>query len=165
MFQEQLIGQTYAFTLDSEPTKIVCAFSVSNDSLRVDNIPNSRKKKVMKPIPRGKTFPAYPAVKIGRLGVDVNFRGLNIGRQLMDFIKAWFIEDANKTGCRFITVDAYNNEKATKYYENNGFTFLFGSEQSELEHINESRNENRQLPELQTRIMYFDLIKLKTTST
>ena len=165
MYQEQLIGQTYAFTLDSEPTKIVCAFSVSNDSLRVDNIPNSRRKKVIKPIPHTKIFPAFPAVKIGRLGVDVNFRGFDIGAQLMDFIKAWFVEDANKTGCRFITVDAYNNDKAKSYYERNGFDYLFGSEQSELEHINESRNENRQLPELQTRIMYFDLIKLKTTST
>jgi len=162
MFQDQLMGQTYAFTLDSDPSKIVCAFSVSNDALRVDDLPNSRRKKVIKQIPHAKFFPAFPSVKIGRLGVDVNFTGHQIGSQLMDFIKAWFSEAANKTGCRFITIDAYNNEKAKSYYERNGFDYLFHEEESELEYINGPRAPNRQLNSLFTRTMYFDLIKLKS---
>lgn len=155
------MGQTYAFTLDSDPLEIVCAFCVSNDSLRVDDIPNSRRKKVIKHVPQAKIFPAFPAVKIGRLGVDVKYRGQKIGSQLMDFIKGWFSDHANKTGCRFITVDAYNNDIAKSFYELNGFDFLFYTEASELDYINHNRPQGRQVPSLQTRIMYFDLIKLR----
>jgi len=36
--------------------------------------------------------------------------------------------DGNRTGCRFITVDAWRNKKngvdATPFYEKNGFTLL-----------------------------------------
>lgn len=55
----------------------------------------------------------YPAILIGRLGVSSEYRGkgLNIGSQILDFIKGWFRSFDNKTGCRFIVVDAYNNEK------------------------------------------------------
>ncbi|MGE8290276.1 MAG: hypothetical protein ACN6ON_01310 [Sphingobacterium sp.] len=57
---------------------------------------------------------SFPAVLIGRLGVSIHFRNLeneekSIGDQLMDFNKSWFIDHANKTGCRFIVVDSYNN--------------------------------------------------------
>jgi len=61
-----------------------------------------------------------------------------------------------KTACRYLTVDAYNNEPALKFYEANGFKPLFSSDTQEKEYIG--------LPidkELKTRIMYFDLIKLK----
>ena len=45
----------------------------------------------------------------------------------MSFIKDWFRHEDNKTGCRFIVVDAYNEEKVLRYYEKNGFV----SDQSE----------------------------------
>ncbi len=45
-------------------------FTVSNDSLKADDLPNSRKKKANKDIPRNKQRKSYPAVLIGRLGVD-----------------------------------------------------------------------------------------------
>lgn len=28
----------------------------------------------------------------------------------MDFIKSWFVEPYNKTGCRYLVVDAYNED-------------------------------------------------------
>ena len=154
------MGQTYAFTLDSEPTRIVCAFTVSNDALQLKGLSNNNRRRVNRQIPRAKSFSAYPAVKIGRLGIDKSFQRQGVGYQLMDFIKAWFCEDANKTGCRFITVDAYNNEKALKYYSNNEFEYLFKEEQDELDYFNETRNNPVDGP-INTRIMYFDLIKLK----
>ena len=55
-----------------------------------------------------KRIKSYPAVKICRLGIDNSLRGKGIGSMLLDFIKYFFIEN-NKTGCRFLTVDAYNN--------------------------------------------------------
>ena len=62
--------------LDEDLSVIVCAFTLSNDSIRVDMLPNSREKKVQKNIPHSKQMRRYPGVLIGRLGImlrlDVN---------------------------------------------------------------------------------------------
>lgn len=130
-------------------------FTVSNDSLKADDLPNSRKKKANKDIPRNKQRKSYPAVLIGRLGVDSKYKGSSVGSQLMDFIKAWFIDPLNKTGCRFIVVDAYNTDQAITYYLKNDFEFLFSTEAQEKEYVGKDENEA-----LNTRMMYFDLLSL-----
>ena len=97
----------------------------------------------------------YPAVLIGRLGVNSDFQSMHIGTELMDFIKVWFVDPLNKTGCRFIVVDAYNEETPLSYYSRNDFKFLFSTEEQE--------GKNTGIPEgekLKTRLMYFDLIQL-----
>lgn len=103
---------------------------------------------------------SYPAVLIGRLGVHKNFRNLEgevlrIGDQLMNFIKSWFVDRANKTGCRFIVVDAYNAFKPLRYYNSNGFVELFSSEEQEREFTGLAEDQ-----ELETRLLFFDLIVL-----
>lgn len=157
----QLLGKSYCFTLDENPLTIICAFTVSNDSIKTTFLPNSRKKKVTKEIPRQKQMKSYPAVLIGRLGVNKKFRKIEneqkrLGEQLMDFIKAWFVDKNNNTGCRFIVVDSYNKERPLKYYIENGFVELFSTEEQEKEFTGLSKTD-----ELQTRLMYFDLIYLK----
>jgi len=154
-YSRDLLGKTYAFVLDENKESVVCMFTVSNDSLKADDLPNSRKKKVNKEIPRNKQRKSYPAVLIGRLGVASKFSGSGIGTQLMEFIKAWFIDPLNKTGCRFIVVDAYNTDNAIHYYLRNEFDFLFSSEKQEKEYIGKEDSE-----ELKTRMMYFDLLSL-----
>ncbi len=154
-FSKELLGKSYCFTLDEDETKIVCAFTISNDSIKVNTLPNNRKRVVTKAIPRQKQFKSYPAVLIGRLGVNKNFGRLGIGTELMDFIKSWFIDKDNKTGCRFIVVDSYNTENAINYYLKNNFCFLFSSEKQEKEHMGLSL-----MDELKTRLMFFDLITL-----
>jgi hypothetical protein len=47
----------------------------------------------------------------------------------MDFIKSWFIDSNNKTGCRFLVVDSYNKEHPIRYYMKNGFKFIFDNEE------------------------------------
>ena len=159
-YSSELLGKTYCFTLDSDPTVIVCAFTISNDSIKTTHLPNARKKKITKGIPRPKQMRSYPAVLIGRLGVHKDYRSIagekdNTGKQLMDFIKSWFIDGANKTGCRFIVVDSYNEPRALRYYAKNSFVSLFSSEEQEKEFTG--------LPKealLPTRLMFFDLIIL-----
>lgn len=73
----------------------------------------------------------------------------------MDFIKAWFIDPHNKTGCRFIVVDAYNEPKPIHYYQKNEFDFIFSTEEQEAEYTHQKNREK-----LSTRLMYFDLIRL-----
>ncbi len=109
-YTSELLGKSYCFKLDEDQTEIVAAFTISNDSIKTHTLPNSRKKKVIADIPRQKHMKSYPAVLIGRLGVNTNYRRIegeekSIGDQLMDFIKSWFIDKSNKTGCRFIIVD------------------------------------------------------------
>ncbi len=162
-YSSELLGKSYCFTLDKSPRIITCAFTISNDSIKTIHLPNARKKKVSKDIPRPKQMRSYPAVLIGRLGVHKDFRNIEdepqrTGDQLMDFIKSWFIDGENKTGCRFIVVDAYNTTTALRYYKNNGFTELFSTEDQEREFTALPQEHS-----LETRLLFFDLIVLKGT--
>lgn len=151
-YKKELLGKTYCFVSKADENEIVAMFTLSNDSIRVDIIPNSRGKKVNKQIPYEKRMRRYPGVLIGRLGVNVKYRHLGIGTQILNFIKSWFIDDQNKTGCRFLVVDAYNDEALLGFYAHNGFDFLFSSESQEAENLGYSPDTM-----LKTRLMYFDL--------
>lgn len=159
-YSQQLLGKSYCFVCNDSPEIIVCAFSVSNDSIRTSLLEKSVKRKIDKGIPHIKQRKSYPAVLIGRLGVNQQFKRKNIGSDLMDFIKSWFF-DSNKTGCRFIVVDSYNEPIALSYYQKNGFNFLFKDVIEEKKHcgIKEPYSE-----ELRTRLMYFDLIVLSNSN-
>lgn len=152
-YAQKLLGVTYLFTLDSNPREIVCFFTVSNDGLKIDQYSNRTKRKVNKEIPYAKQMRNYPAVKIGRLGVNIKFKGQGIGTQAMDFIKGWFC-NKNKTGCRFLLVDAYNEPPVLNYYSGNGFLFLLEEE----DEIQKDKAGNSK--PLRTRLMFFDLIHL-----
>ncbi len=161
-YTSQLLGKSYCFTLDSNPKTIVAAFTISNDSIKTKFLPNARKKKLIKNIPRPKQMNSYPAVLIGRLGIHKDFRKIDgeeqkTGDQLMDFIKSWFVDGKNKTGCRFIVVDAYNTEIPIRFYTRNGFEFLFSTEEQEKEFTNLHTDDF-----LETRLMHFDLIVLRS---
>lgn len=159
-YTSELLGKSYCFTLDEDESQIVAAFTISNDSIKTFTLPNARRKKIISDIPREKHMKSYPAVLIGRLGVNMDYRRMegeekSIGDQLMDFIKSWFVDKANKTGCRYIVVDSYNDIAPLKYYKRNGFSALFSTEEQEKEYTN--------LPEdkiLATRLLYYDLIVL-----
>lgn len=153
-----LFGKSYCFYLDCEESiEIICAFTVSNASIFTNRLPNARKKKVGAEVPFVKRDLIYPAVLIGRLGVNVKFQHSeeHIGTYLLDFIKFWFTEPNNKTGCRYLVVDAYNTEGPLTFYKKNGFNFLFSTEEQEKKY----RNIASSYP-LETRLMFFDLIRI-----
>jgi ribosomal protein S18 acetylase RimI-like enzyme len=154
-YTQQLLGKSYCFRLQIDSSTIVCVFTVSNSKLRVRDLPSSRKERITKNIPFEKRFDGYPAVLIGRLGVNIDYQRKGIGNELMEFIKNWFIDSDNKTGCRFIVVDALNSEKqeAINFYKKNGFEFIFSTEEYEKRYTKNNK--------LKTRSMYFDLIELK----
>jgi hypothetical protein len=56
-------------------------------------------------------------VKIGRFGVNKKLHRSGIGTQQMKFIKHLFTLE-NKTGCRYITVDAYNKSEILNFISN-----------------------------------------------
>lgn len=142
-YQKELLAVTYLF---ADEKGIVAYYSVSNDKISHSDIPteNGPKRRLLKKLwelPHHKRgLKSFPAVKIGRLAVDQAHAGKGIGAEILDYIKADFTLE-NKTGCRFITVDAYNNPRTIDFYKKNGFFFL-------------RENDNK---EERTRLMYFDL--------
>ncbi len=153
-YNQELFGKTYCFTLDENPSKIVCAFTIANDSIKAQLIPKSDRNRLSRKVANQKRgLKSYPAVLIGRLGVALEFEGKGVGRELMDFIKSWFIDANNKTGCRFLVVDSYNKEHPIRYYTKNGFKFIFEDEDEEKTYSGLVTEES-----LNTRLMSFDLI-------
>ena len=73
----------------------------------------------------------------------------------MDSIKSWLVNDDNKTGCRYLVVDAYNDVVPCEYYLHNGFSFMFSSEEQEKQYRNITID-----GALRTRLMYFDLMQI-----
>jgi len=155
-YERQLLGKTYLFRLDSDNSIVVCAFTLSNSSIDSRNLPNNRKRKLTENIPFEKSLSSYPATLVGRLGVGKEFGGKGIGTELISFIKQWMLDPSNKTACRYLTVDAYNNEPTLKFYEANGFKTIFSSDSQEKQYVGLSPER-----ELKTRLMYFDLMLLK----
>ena len=156
--QRKLLGKTYLFCLKNQPDTIVTAFSLSNDSIRLTNrIADEFKEQFLDDTDlRDKTFKRFPAVLIGRLGTNKDFAGQGYGTAIMDFIKVLFRTN-NRTGCRFLIVDALNRSDTLHYYEKNGFHYLIADERLEAKYMGIGIGH---IP-LNTRLMYFDLLKLK----
>lgn len=153
-FAKQLLGKTYCFRLDEAPHTIVCAFTLANAGIRVSDLPNARRKKIEAKIPYVKTMKDYPAVLVARLGVAQEFRSKHVGSDVLRRIKFWFLEPTNKTGCRYVLVDAYNKPETISFYESNDFQTVFSTEEQEraYRHIEDGSH-------LKTRLMFYDLMQ------
>jgi GNAT superfamily N-acetyltransferase len=139
---EALLSVTYLMEKDN---LTIAFFSLFNDKIGYNEINSHRKfEKIFKAkLPKSKWFKSYPSVKIGRFGVHQNYQNEGVGGKILDFIKGWFI-DNNKTGCMYITVDAY--KRSLPFYSKNGFLFLTDDD-----------------VDSDTRLMYFDLTLLKNS--
>lgn len=143
LYQNQRIASTYLF---SDKEKIVAFFSISNDCLKDlgeekgynNNTWNRFHRKTG--MPNDKRIKKYPAVLIGRLGVNKLYQGYKLGNKILDFIKGW-IYYGHKPACRLLILDAYNKEKQLNFYTKNGFSILLKNDQQDM-----------------TRLMYFDML-------
>ena len=156
--QSRLLGKTYLFCLKEQPDAIVTAFSLSNDSIRLTNhFTDEYKEQFLDDADlHDKSLKRFPAVLIGRLGTNKDFAGQGYGTAIMDFIKVLFRTN-NRTGCRFLIVDALNRPETLHYYEKNGFRYLIADERLEAKYMGIGVG---RLP-LNTRLMYFDLLKIR----
>lgn len=160
-YEYQMLGKTYCFV--NKENKIVAAFSLANSSVRVDDMPKSKRNKLNRKIPFSKQRSQYPAVLVAQLAVFDGFGGLDLGKEVLDFIKSWFINPLNKTGCRYVVVDAVNKPKVLQFYKDNGFDFIFSSDEEEMSYMSKSAKvEDREIYR-ETRLMTFDLMTLKSS--
>ena len=141
LYRNALLSVTYVVE-DKITDEVLAYFSLSNDKISISDFENKtdfnrfRKHKFT----NQKRLRSYPAIKIGRLAIAKSAQRQSIGTYLLEFIEDFFIVD-NKSGCRFVTVDAYAD--AIPFYIKNNYLFL-----------NNDDEDNR------TRVMYFDLASL-----
>ena len=118
LYSKRRLSVTYLVEIDNN---IAAFFSLSNDKIAIPDSDKSTWRKIKSLFPHSKHRSDYPAVKIGRLGIALQYQKKHLGSDLLCFIKEMFIEN-NRTGCAFVTVDALN--EAIPFYQKNGFLFL-----------------------------------------
>lgn len=160
LYEKELLGKSFCWINRQNDREIVAIATLSYDGIKSFTLDNSSKNALQRKIPQQKRHRSYPAVLIGRLGVNSDFqgRGLKIGSQLIDALKFWFIDENNKAACRYMLVDAYNSEKTIGFYTKNGFKTLYKTEKSEKDSFGIDSEEP-----LRSRVLFFDL-KLVNTS-
>lgn len=164
---QKLLSVTYYLEAEG---KTVLFFTLSNDKIaEIEHkkggeplFSKSFFRKIKDKFGRTKHRSDYPAVKIGRFGVNSEYRNTDShwGSRTLDFIKYWMITE-NKTGCCFITVDAYAT--AVGFYIKNGFKFLGEKERKgyeEWEKANADFRTKKSMDEIPTYAMYFNLLSL-----
>jgi GNAT superfamily N-acetyltransferase len=138
--ERELFTRTYGLYEFSEESGksnlIVGLISFSNDSVRLRDL-----KEHAKDIPEDKRYASIPAVKIARLGIQKAYQRNGLGRLILNMTKHFFLKD-NRTGCRLLTLDAYNSETVISFYQDSDFKFIY------------DKDKNRS-----TRIMFYDLTK------
>ena len=164
-YEKFRMGKSYCIRLNDAPKTIVAIYTVSSDSIRIFDLPRSRRDAMLKITHHRKRLKRYPGILIGRLGVNSEFAHQGIGSQVLDVIKLWFDSSVVKAGCRFLIVDALNKPNVLDFYRKNGFETLFTSEQQEDFYVNPPKDEEQRLMrlanpiKLETRLMFTDLLK------
>jgi hypothetical protein len=137
-----LVGQPYYLHEATAEQIPVALIDLCNDSVR-------RKSSKQQPgylqaadVEEAKHYPFLPAVKITRFGINLPFQGMDLGSHTLNMIKKLFITE-NRTGCRFLTVDAYNQNAVLHFYQKNEFKFFYDKDKDKV-----------------TRSMFFDLKRL-----
>ena len=150
-YEREMLARTYVFISDDDPAKIVAAVSVSNSSISMTTVSSRARNRMQRGIPNVKRKRSYPALLIGRLGVDMQFKGKGIGSQVIDYLKHWFSSNGYDSICRYLVVDAVNEPHVLYFYGKNGFMPLHATEEEERAALDKKGDK------LNSRVMYCDL--------
>jgi len=108
-YKEQLIANTFIVIYKD---KVVAFFSMMNDSIKLKITETESTSELNR-------LPEYPALKIGRLGVDKNFKGQGFGKFIIDFVVGVCRNVNEVSASRFISVDSYPD--SVLFYEKMSF--------------------------------------------
>jgi GNAT superfamily N-acetyltransferase len=114
-YLEGKLTVTYLLEYESE---IMAFFCLSNADIKVNEEDMKAYDKL------GKHLPNYPAMLIGRLSVKKSERFKGFGSVIIGHVVGRAIEQSGEVGCRYVAVDAKNDEGTIKFYEKNGFKRL-----------------------------------------
>lgn len=106
------------FVLSDEDNNIKGYYTLSNDSIPQEQLPENIKKKMPK------SYVNLPTTLLGRLAVDVNYRRQGIGELLLlDALKRSFDISSESIGSKAVVVDPLDDE-AISFYGRYGFILL-----------------------------------------
>ncbi len=118
-----------AYTVFLDSGEIVAAFTLMNDALMIgsqtekedfiDDLKLETDEDVVAFLNRQSS---YPAINIGHLGILECYQSMGIGSMIIDLVADTYAKH-RQSGCQFITVDALNNGRTTKFYRKNSFGF------------------------------------------
>jgi hypothetical protein len=144
LFDKYMLAVSYTCVDINDTSRPLAYFSLANDKIATSDFPSMtefNRFRRKQGFPNEKRLKSYPAVKLCRLAVDICSKNQKLGTQVLNIIKSMFVIN-NKTGCRFITVDAY--AEALPFYYKQGFVPL--------------SKEDEDSP---TRLLYFDLENIR----
>jgi len=107
--QKASVSRTYL--VRTQAGEIVGYFSVLADAIRLHT----------KERPDGCNYPSAPALKLGRMGRDVKYRGQDIGRWILDYVVGMARAASVRMGVRYVTLDALKRPKLIAWYKEYGF--------------------------------------------
>ena len=99
------IAVTYALVAITDPQNPLGFATLANDAIVIEKD---------NPLPEVANYPytSFPAVKIGRFGIILPLQTGGFGSLFLTMLKKLMCE-ANRTGCRFITVDAWRDKRGS----------------------------------------------------
>ena len=138
LYLNEKLAISYVVENKANPKDIFAFFSLSNDKISISDFETKTTyNRFSRRFNNRKRLKSYPAVKIARLAVSQTMKNQHIGSLIIKYVKSYFSIE-NKSGCRFLTVDAYSD--AIPFYQKNGFIPL-----------------NEEDANDKTRLLYFDL--------
>ena len=115
-YEQENLGRTY---LAYGQGDLVAYFAVSSDGLRVEYL---KTVKSFSKLARMK-LETLPALKIGRLAVDVRYQNRGVGRLLIKHIAGMAMEIGRGTGIRLLILQA--KPQSVSFYEKCGFQLTY----------------------------------------
>ena len=99
--KEVMLNATYLALYED---KIIGYFTLSTDTIKISNLKGDYEKKFKD---KDVNYKVFPAMKIGRFGVDKKFENKGIGRFLFQSIVLFALKVSIQIGFRFITIESY----------------------------------------------------------
>ena len=94
--------------------KIVGYFTVSMNAIELDKLGKDEKVKDTTP-------KKYPAMLIGRMGIDKKHRRKGIGWEICQFCRGLAIEIGQKVACRYVMLHTTDDKNKIQFYNKSGF--------------------------------------------
>lgn len=120
---KQGVNKTYLW-VSRDKKELIGYITICNDAINLDGSHKEQLKKI------GIAYKSLPAIKIGRMGVSHLYQRKQIGTRMIAFAINIALQVHGMSACRFITLDAKNEEsqleeqKPVHFYQKLGFEKL-----------------------------------------
>ncbi|MBI2147524.1 GNAT family N-acetyltransferase [Candidatus Woesearchaeota archaeon] len=108
-YKNKLIANTFLIFYNEA---MIGFFSLLNDAIKLNKSDRKNTKKL-------ESISEYPALKLGRLGIDKNWKRKGAGSFVLQAVIKIGKNMNDASSCRFITVDSYH--ESVLFYEKYGF--------------------------------------------